>query len=424
MNRISPSFKIAANTLYQLIGKASTMTITIVVTLIITRYYGREAYGQFSLMQSWPALLFIIVDFGLNAIATRELSKDFSKAGMYLGTILIMRIFLSAVFMAGLYIILSLFPYSEDLMFGIRLCLWLILTQALFSTANIVFQTKLRYDLSTLSLLSGYAVIFVLIILAAAFKVGVAWLSFSYVLGGLVTFGVSYYFLRRLGVHIKFSVDWEIMRYLFWQTLPLGIMFVFSQLNFKEDEILLSLMKLPARYGLSNTESVAVYALPYKIFEVALVVPTFFMNAAYPVLVRYMLEGKDRLRKTFFDVLKALFIMGIAFSLIGLLFSDLAINILGGSQFSESVPVLRILFAGLAIFYLTQPISWLIVTLGKQIYLPYVYLAAALVNLAANLIFIPIYSFFAAALVTSLSELLILCLLLFAAKKAWKSQYA
>ena len=167
------------------------MSITILATILITRIYGREAYGQFSLMQGWPALMFIIVDFGFNAIATRELSQDFSKAGKYLGNILIMRITISLLFIAALGIALIIFPYSAGLKFGIRLCLFLILTQALFTTTNIIFQTKLRYDLSTISLISGYTVILILIVLFSFLKLSVVWVSFSYVLGGIVTFITS-----------------------------------------------------------------------------------------------------------------------------------------------------------------------------------------------------------------------------------------
>jgi len=306
MNKQGTSFKVASNTIYQFIGKAATMSITILATILVTRLYGREAYGQFSLMQGWPALMYIIVDFGLNAIATRELSKDFSKAGKYLGNILVLRIVISLVFIIGLSLLLIFFPYSTSLRFGIRLSLFLILTQSLFTTTNVIFQTKLRYDLSTLSLISGYLVILAAVIAFSYYRISVVWVSFSYVMGGFVTFFTALHFLKRMGVTIVFEIDKETMKYLLWQTMPLGVMFIFSQLNFKEDEILLSVLKLPVKYGLNNTESVAVYALPYKIFEVALVVPTFFMNALYPVMVRHMTESRKRLKKTFFDSIKIL----------------------------------------------------------------------------------------------------------------------
>ncbi len=424
MNKESTSTKIASNTIYQMVGKAATMSITILATILITRLYGREAYGEFSIMQSWPALVYIIVDFGLNAIATRELAKDFSKASHYLGNILIMRFAFSMIFIVLMWILLSLFPYSAGLKFGVRISLFLILTQSLFTTTNIIFQTRLRYDLSTLSLISGYVFILAQILLFSYFRVSVVWLSFSYVVGGSITFMVALKFLRKIGVSFSINYDKNLIKYLFWQTVPLGIMFVFSQLNFKEDELLLSVLKLPVKYGLNNNESVAVYALPYKIFEVALVVPTFFMNAVYPFMVRQMLEGEKKLKSTLSRVLGALVAAAILAALVGYVFSPLAISFLGGNQFGQSVLVLRILLGGLIFYYLSQPLSWLLVTLNKQIYLPYIYLIAAVFNLAANLYFIPRYSFYGAAVITHLSEAFILVMLIFAAKKAWKRHYA
>ncbi len=415
---------IAGNTIYQFIGKLVTLSITVFATILITRTYGREDYGAFSLMQSWPALVFIIVDFGFNAIATRELSKDFSKAGEYITNILILRFLLSGIFILLMWLVLAVFPYSDSLKMGIRLSLFLIITQSLFTTFNIIFQTKMRYDLATKALVSGYLVIFALIVIFSRFHLPILWISFSYVLGGLLTVLISWNLVKKLGVTLASKIELQTIKYLFWQSLPLGIMFVFSQMNFKEDEILLSILHLPQKYGLNNTESVAVYALPYKVFEVALVVPTYFMNSVYPVMVRHLTEGKEKLKSTYFRSVTALIFAGILFGIIGILLSPFAIKILGGSEFRESVPVLQILLGGLIFYYLTQPFSWLIVTLEKQKYLPYIYLVAAFFNLAINLILIPRYSFYGAAAATHISELLILLMLIFTARKAWNEYYA
>lgn len=424
MKKSNTTRKIASNTAFQFVGKIMTMSITILATILITRAYGREDYGAFSLMQSWPAFVYIIVDFGLNAIATRELSKDFSKADKYISNILIFRILLSAIFIFGMWVALTFFPYSAGLKLGIRLSLFLILTQAIFTTTNIVFQTKLRYDLSTISLVSGYILILGLILLFSYLKLDVIWINFGYVLGGALTFLIALAMLKRLGVTLTFQLDWALIKSLFWQTLPLGIMFVFSQMNFKEDEILLSVLSLPDRYGLNNTESVAVYALPYKVFEVALVVPTYFMNSVYPVMVRHLEEGQQKIKATLSKTLLFLTGAGIVSGVIGIIFSKLAIDVLGGAEFTQSVLVLQILLGGLVFYYLSQPLSWLIVTLEKQKYLPYVYLVGAAFNLAINLIFIPKYSFYGAAIMTHISEIFILLLLVYAVKKAWREYYA
>ena len=120
--------KIAKNTVYQLVGKAASMAITVAVVLIVTRNYGREGFGWFSLMQAWPALFFVIVDFGINAIATKELTTDWEKASLYISNILSLRVAFSLILIFILGISLIFFPYSLWLKTGILLSLMLILT--------------------------------------------------------------------------------------------------------------------------------------------------------------------------------------------------------------------------------------------------------------------------------------------------------
>lgn len=416
--------KVASNTIYQIVGKIISMSITMVAVVIITRAYGREGYGAFSLMQSWPALFFVIIDFGINAIAARELSKDWSKANRYLGSILIIRLLFSFAIILILSVGLNLFPYSLELRNGIRLGLFLLITQSLYSTTNIFFQVKLKYDYSTIAYVAGYVLIFILVLIFSRLNIDVMWVNFSYVIGGLVTFLLCLYFVKKIGVTPDFSFDKEVWKFLLHSSLPIGIMFLFSQMSFKEDALMLSFLKLPSSYGLNNTESVAVYSLPYKVFEVMLVVPTFFMNSVYPILVNHMTEGKEKLKKTFTRIIYFLIGSGISVGFLGVVFSSLSMKLLGGEEFSQSVGVLKILSAGLFIFYLTSPISWLIVTLGSQKYLPWIYLVSFSFNLIFNFIFIPKYSFYAASWITVGSELIVLVLLSVFAVKCWKLKYA
>lgn len=416
--------KIASNTVYQIIGKLISMSITMLAVVIITRSYGREGYGAFSLMQSWPALFFVIVDFGINAIAARDIAEDWSKAGKYLGNILIIRLLFSLFLILVISLSISFFPYTPDLRNGIRLGLFLLITQSLFSTTNIFFQVKLRYDYSNIAYVGGYILILILVLISSYFRLPVLWANFSYVLGGMLTFILSMSYLDKMGIKPDFSIDKRIWKYLILSALPIGIMFLFSQMSFKEDALMLSFLNLPKSYGLNNTESVAVYALPYKVFEVMLVLPTFFMNSVYPVLVGHMVEGEQKLKKTFARVMYFLTGSGLIIGLLGYIFSSFSMKILGGEEFTQSVGVLNILSGGLFIFYLTSPISWLIVTLGYQKYLPWIYFISFSFNLIMNFIFIPKYSFYGASWITVLSEFIVLILLIVFARKSWRLKYA
>ncbi len=267
--------EIAKNTVYQLIGKLITMSVTVLLTLLITRNYGAGGYGEFSLMQSFPALFFIIVDFGLNAISIREVSKEERNVFDYFINVLFFRVLFSVLFIVLLSIVIQFFPYSASLKFGIRLSLLLILTQSLYASTNIIFQYKLRYDLSAIGLISGYVLVLLLSFFLVMRNASVVWVNFTYVLGGLVTFIVNFVLITRLGIKRNFKIDVGLIKSLLLEALPLGVMFVFSQVNFKEDALLLSILKIPDWVKLTSAQVVGVYSLPYKVFEVTLVLPTF-----------------------------------------------------------------------------------------------------------------------------------------------------
>lgn len=416
---------ILINTAAQLIAKFVSMSLTVLATILITRTFGKEGYGQFSLMQTLPALFYILADFGLNTTALKRISPDDKPAAQkYYQTVLGLRLLLSVIFIVILNVVTLFLPYTPFLKTGILISSVLILTQALYASTNLIFQYKQRYDLSSIGYIAGSILTILLVAIFIKLGLDIRLLSFTYVLGGTVTFLVNAQLLNNLGYGSGFKLDSTLAKELLKSSLPLGLMFTFSQINFKADSVLLSLLKLPASVGLNNIESVAIYSLPYKIFEVALVLPTFFMNAVYPIFVRTFQTGQSEFIVTFKKSLAYLSGLGLAASLVLYLMAPLVITILGGQEFNQSVEVLKILAVGLFIFFLTQPISYLIVTLDKQKYLPAIYLISAIFNLSANLILIPRYSFYASAYITWASEGLILALLTIFAVKAWREHYA
>lgn len=422
VSREKTSGLVFSNTFFQLFGKVVSMSITMLTTILIARSYGVEGYGYFNLMQSIPALFFIIVDFGFNAVALRELDKKPELAQKYFINIIAIRVLFSILIgVLTSLAIFAFFPYPEDLKFGIYLSMFLVLTHALYASGNLIFQYKLRYDYSTIGYIAGALLVLVLSLILIYFKANIIWVNFTYFLGGAFTFVVSLKFLNKLGISLNnFSlIDFKLWKYLFIAALPLGITFVFSQVNFRADTLLLSKLNLPSSFGFNNVETVAIYGLAYKVFEVCLVLPTFFMNAVYPIYVKKLNKNKEEFKTFFLKTLGLISLLGAFLTLFGYIFAPFMIKVLGGEQFSDSVISLRVLFGGISVFFISAPISYFILTLGKQKYLPFAYALAGAVNVIGNIIYIPKFSYLASSYLTWLSELVILILLAFFAFRAW-----
>ncbi len=414
---------IASNTFFQLISKVITMTITFTLTIIISREYGSYGYGLFTLFQSFPVLFYMIADFGLNAIGTREISKNLKEINKIFNNVLFLRIFLS-LFLVLVSIVATLYLYDDvNVRYGLILGALIIVSQTLVSTTNIIFQIKLRYDLSSLSNVISYIFLLVSVLLLVSNKVDVAILNFIYVLASFIAFGINIYLLKRFDVRVDLNISREYIKELVLMSWPLGLMFIFSQINFKADSIMLSLLKLPD-LGLNNIQSVGVYGLPYKIFEVLLVVPTFIMNSTYPALLDSYNLNIKKFKDNIIKTVAVMSVVGGLVSLLGYLFINhfLTFEIIEsifGPEFTYSKQLLLILFSGIFVFFITQPLSWFMVIRDKQKILPLIYAISAIFNVSMNYYLIPKYSFIASAYLTWISEGIILILLVIFTFKYW-----
>lgn len=414
---------IASNTFFQLASKVITMTITFALTIIISREYGSYGYGLFTLFQSFPVLFYMVADFGLNAIGTREISRNLKDINKIFNNVLFLRIFLSLVLVI-VSIITTLFLYEDvNIRFGLILGALIIVSQTLVSTSNIIFQIKLRYDLSSLSNVISYIFLLVSVLLLVENRVDVAILNFIYVLASFIAFIINIYLLKRFDIRINLNISRSYLKELMVMSWPLGLMFIFSQINFKADSIMLSLLKLPD-LGLNNIQTVGVYGLPYKIFEVLLVVPTFIMNSAYPVLLDSYNLNIKKFKNNFIKTVLVMSLIGSLVSLLGYIFISnfLTLDIIEkvfGSEFSYSKQLLLILISGIFVFFISQPLSWFMVIRDKQKILPLIYAVSAVFNVSLNYYLIPKYSFIASAYLTWISEGVILLLLLIFTFKYW-----
>lgn len=414
---------IASNTFFQLASKVITMTITFALTIIISRQYGAYGYGLFTLFQSFPVLFFMVADFGLNAIGTREISKNLKDINKIFNNVLFLRIFLS-LFLVILSIILTLVMYSDvNIRYGLILGSLIIVSQTLVSTTNIIFQIKLRYDLSSFSNVFSYLILLFGVWYLVVNRADVAVINFVYVLVSFISFGINLYLLKRFDIRLDLNISRSYVKELLLMSWPLGLMFIFSQINFKADSILLSVLKLPD-WGLNNIQAVGVYGLPYKIFEVMLVIPTFIMNATYPILLDSYNLNLKKFKENFLKTIYGMLGLGVLVSVIGYfgvkyLITPELIEKVFTADFDISKQVLMILLTGIFIFFVTQPLSWFLVIRDKQKILPLIYGVSALFNVSLNYYLIPKYSFLASSYLTWLSELVTLILLGYFTFKYW-----
>lgn len=405
---------IAGNTISQLIGRVVSSVSVFLMSFIIAQRFGPEGYGDFVKITTYVGFFYLLADFGINAVYLQKANSAQSPQGRdpVWQELFGLRILLSMVLLAAAFLLLDAFPvgfgqgYTPLVRTGIRLLIPVILFQAVTTTTNALFQRLLRYDRATVAQTVG-SMVMVLVTIGLVFFVpalGPLLGVVSVFSGGVATSLVALLFVARTISDARPVFRRAALVRLFSEAAPLGLALVFNLIYFHADSVILTIYR--------STKEVGIYGLAYKVFELPLVVPIFFMNAVYPMLLMSM-KGPRRgdipstravLRTAFFVLLVSSILIAAALWVASPLLTLIR------ADFAESILPLRILLLGLPIFFVSALYMWFIIAARKQTILLLIHGVAMVGNIAANILVVPTKGYVASAWITVASEAFVLAM--------------
>lgn len=158
---------------------------------------------------------------------------------------------------------------------------------------------------------------------------------------------------------------------------------------------------------ISTKRELGYYAAAYKIVLIAVVPASIILQSFFPQFAKSYNQIKERSRHMNFYA-RLMFVTGIFFTSMGLLFAGEIIGIVFGPAYKASVPLLRILILNVFLVYVNMTYGNPLIAWNKQKYYSYAIAFGALVNVLLNFILIPKYFAYGAALATILSEVAVL----------------
>jgi O-antigen/teichoic acid export membrane protein len=403
-------FKIAFNTSAQLVGKIASTASVVIVTILITRNFSVTDFGNYIAILSYITLFFVFTDFGLNAIFVRETGSDEEKQKQYFKNLLGLRLVMAILVAFAATAILAFTNHSNLVKLGILIGLGIIIAQSFVATSLALFQARIRYDQAAIADISRAIANVIFVYLAATNFQNILFIIGALLLGNTVRMVVALYLANFQIGTLGFTIDRNFWQKLFSAALPIGLITVFSQFNAQIDKQIVLLANYKPSLGLSGEAAAGFYGLAYRVFELAIVLPTYIMNVGYPIMVQKKEQGTDILVKFSKKLALWLLILGFFGLIVGWFFVPFAIDILGGDKFSPSILTTRILLLGFPLFFVTPLTLWLAVTLKKLKEMLFIYGFVAVFNLVANLVFVPNFGYNAAAGVTIVSELFLFLL--------------
>ena len=376
----------------QILGKAGSLTLSIVATSILARQLGAQGYGQYTLIIALVNLLVAIGNWGTQIIGVRELARAKDK-GLLFGSLMVLRLILGAVTMLLGAIIILWLPLFTDIARLALLSLFLVLTIIIETSWQIVFQAFIRMDLKTIADILGAMVFLLLTVFLLRWRLGVI----APILGWLWAKMFALFFLIFMGQKLlrsKLKFQKGVLSRLLKESLPMGtLLILFTAYDRAIDSLIIKHFLGPSQVGF--------YGLAYKIYG-NLVLPAYFLTQTiFPVL-------SQNQKKKFWSTFKlggVLLTLGLFFLIpLTIILSSPIIRLIAGQEFYPSALVLRILALGLIFAYFNHLTGFSLIALNRQTDSLKIGLVALIWNLILNLIFIPQGGIIAASWITVATE--------------------
>jgi O-antigen/teichoic acid export membrane protein len=154
---------------------------------------------------------------------------------------------------------------------------------------------------------------------------------------------------------------------------------------------------------------VGTYSTAYKWLDALGIIPSLFTMALLPLMSRQAREDRAGLQRSYQFAVKLLVCLALPVAVMTTFLAPFLIGLLGGARFLPDGAI------GLQLMVWFFPIGWInsltnyvLIALDMQKPMRWAFLAGVGFNVVANLIFIPLYSYRAAAVITIFSEVVLL----------------
>lgn len=397
MNRLR---KVIGNTVISLLGQAVTWTSTIILTIAYGRFLGDVRLGELFFAITFVALIGFPIDAGFNQQLTRDVAQDSSKALRYLTNIIFFKLILWITLYGCILLICWSIGYSSEVRALVVICGITLLISSLanlMSAVHYAFE-RVRYPVIGNILEKGLSAVIGAILLSH----GASVLEMAYVLLGCSCVNMLWQTVWVLIlVGIPCIPDLPLARHLLRKSIPFILYGVLGVIYYNIDTVLLSFMTSLAVVGW--------YGAAYRIFNTLVFLPSLVISAImYPIFSKLSMHSQTELKKATEKTLNFLLFCAVPIST-GLIVAapNLVHFLYHRPDFNNTIPAMQYLAPGLLFLYINSVFTSVLISTGREKKIPLMAGVALVFNLGLNLLLIPLYQHIGAALVTSLTELLL-----------------
>ena len=384
---------IAKNTGVLLFANVIVGILAFVLVIFIVRYLGDVEYGKYSFAFAFTSLFAILSYFGLELVVTRDVARDKSQAGRYLGNIALIELIFSIITFFLIFITINLMNYPYDTKLAVYILGGAVLLEATFiKLFKSIYRAFEKMEYEALVMILGKCIFVCLGFFVIFSGYGLIELVSAYLLTNLITFLFSFLITIKKFTVPKFEIDTRFWKYLILTAIPFGLAGVLNLIYVRTDTIMLSIMKGDAVVGWYN----AAYAL----VSVLSFLNAALITAIFPSMSNAFASSKKSLNGIYENSFRYSFILLLPIAVGTTLLADRIILFMYGESFIHSIGALQILIWSGVLSFLNSLYYTTLGAINRAKTVSIIMGSGAIVNVFLNLLLIPKLSYIGAAIAT------------------------
>jgi O-antigen/teichoic acid export membrane protein len=399
----STTAKVANAGIVQSIGKLVGYASGILTLALTARLLTASDFGAYTTI-AVVYLLFVsvIADIGIFTIAVREGSREPERLRDVYHTAFTLKAIAAIVVYAASFIVIFFLPYTPEAKLGTIILGVTTMLASIAAGFEIVFQVNLRMAVPTyadimskLFVLGGTAALYV-----ANTRYRFDSLTLFYAVIGVVSLsnliGIAgrWWGANRI-MPVRLRLVPGLTRTLLRMAIPMFVVAILSQIHYKADAFILSLIR-PPQYS----PDVAIYGVAYRMVDFMLLFFIVFIVSVFPVLSAYSQADGEKYRQAARRVLDATFALSVPATVGLILLAPEIVAIVGGDRYPQAALPMQILALAVILTGVSQAYNYMIIVQNGQRNLVWITIILVIANVGLNLYFVPIYSYLASAVIT------------------------
>ena len=388
---------IARNTVFLTGSELLAMALQFLFVIVLTKHYGHIGFGKISFAISFAMVASILGDAGLNTLIIRKIAQNEEGVEGIISNALAVKIAVSVVvvLLSILLLWVSKAEYEKIVLVGIITTAFVLGTMAqLFRN---VFQAyeKMEYEAIVKTI---HTVLYISLgILAVVFQFDIVFIGLAYLVGSFFNLILSMRICFNKFSRFSIKFDFHKIAELMVDAYPFAVSAVIASFFFNMDILMLGYFK--------GDEAVGWYSLAYRIMTVVIIFPQFFVQAIFPRLCKFSSSAKESLYFALEKGMKYMFLIALPMALLITHAAGPVISAVFGENFTNSILALQILIWCAATIFISMILTVTVNAMNKQKQNMFIFSFNALLNFFLNLLLIPKYSLYGAAVATLITHI-------------------